>query len=144
MHLPTSQVGLPCPAARLARWHETLAKFDLSVLYVPGKDNTVADCLRRSGYQAGKAWMDISVHGDAQETAEAKRIIDAERLLEEGEVKCFPMMGSRAELAQLQDAKVQAVEAQMKEDDMVPRVGINKRCLLIFFGKITNKRTNER
>ena len=24
------------------------------------------------------------------------------------------------------------------------RVGINKRCLLIFFGKLTNKRTNER
>ena len=33
------------PAARRAQWHETLAKFDLSVVYVPGKDNTVADCL---------------------------------------------------------------------------------------------------
>ena len=33
------------PAARRARWHETFAKFDLSVVYVPGKDNTVADCL---------------------------------------------------------------------------------------------------
>ena len=27
---------------------------------------------------------------------------------------------------------------------MLSRVGINKRCLLIFFGKLTNKRTNER
>ena len=27
---------------------------------------------------------------------------------------------------------------------VLPRVGINKRCLLIFFGKLTNKRTNER
>ena len=35
------------PAARRARWHETFAKFDLSVVYVPGKDNTVADCLSR-------------------------------------------------------------------------------------------------
>ena len=33
------------PAAKRARWHETLAKFDLSVVYVPGKDNTVADYL---------------------------------------------------------------------------------------------------
>ena len=35
------------PAARGARWHETFAKLDLSVVYVPGKDNTVADCLSR-------------------------------------------------------------------------------------------------
>ena len=55
------------PAARRARWHETFAKFDLSVVYVPGKDNTVADCLSRSAYPAGKAWMDISSHGDAEE-----------------------------------------------------------------------------
>ena len=107
------------PAARQARWHETLAKFDLSVVYVPGKDSTVADCLSRRAYPAGKAWMDISMHGDAEETAEAKLIIEAERLLEEGEAKCFVVMGSRAELAQVRDAKVQAVEAQMKEEDMV-------------------------
>ena len=35
------------PAARRARWHETFAKYDLSVVYVPGKVNTVADCLSR-------------------------------------------------------------------------------------------------
>ena len=107
------------PAARRARWHETLAKFDLSVVYVPGKDNTVADCLRRWAYPAGKAWMDISMHGDTEETAEAKRIMEAERLLEEGEANCLVVMGSRAELAQVRDARVQALEAQMKEEDMV-------------------------
>ena len=37
------------PASRRARWHETLAKFDLTVVYIPGKDNTVADCLSRWG-----------------------------------------------------------------------------------------------
>ena len=63
--------------------------------------------------------MQISMHGEAEETAEAKRIIEAERLLEEGEAKCFMVMGSRAELAQGRDAKVQAVEAQMKEEGMV-------------------------
>ena len=106
-------------AARRARWHEKLAKFDLSVVYVPRKDNTVADCLSRWDYSAGKALMDISMHGDAEETAEAKRIIEAERLLEEGEAKCFVVKGSRAELAQVQDAKVQAVEMQTEEKDMV-------------------------
>ena len=33
------------PASRRARWHQTLAKFDLTVVCVPGKANTVADCL---------------------------------------------------------------------------------------------------
>ena len=74
------QVDTPSgPAARMARWHETFAKFDLSVVYVPGKDNTVADCLSQWAYPAGKAWMDISSHGDAEETEEAKRIIEMEK-----------------------------------------------------------------
>ena len=67
---------------------------------------------------AAKAWMHISMHGDAKETASDKRMIEAERLLEEGEAKCFVVMGSSAELAKIRDAKVQAVEAQMKEEDM--------------------------
>ena len=89
------------PAARRARWHETLAKFDSSVVYVPERDDTVADCLSSWAYPAGKAWMDISMHGNAAETAEAKRIIEAERLLEEGEAKCFVVMEFLAELAQV-------------------------------------------
>ena len=78
------------PAARGARWHETFAKFDLSVVYVPGKDNTVADCLSRWAYPAGKAWMDISSHGDAEETEEAKCIIEMEKAMEQegGQVLC--------------------------------------------------------
>ena len=82
------------PAARRARWHEMLAKFDLSVVYDPGKDITVADCLSSYAQPAGKAWMDITMHGNAEETAEAKRIIEAARILEEGEAKCFVVMGS--------------------------------------------------
>ena len=96
-----------------------LAKFDLSVVYVPGEDNSVADCLICWAYPAGKPWMDISMNGDAEETAEATRIIESERLLEGGEAKCFVVMESRAELAQVPDAKVQAVKAQVKEEDMV-------------------------
>ena len=45
---PKEHVDTPSgPAARRAQWHETFAKFDLSVVYVPGKDKTVADCLSR-------------------------------------------------------------------------------------------------
>ena len=67
------------PAARRARWHETFAKFDLSVVYIPGKDNIVTDCLSRWAYPTGKAWMDIFSHGDGEETEEAKRIIEMKR-----------------------------------------------------------------
>ena len=35
------------PAGRRARWHETLSKFDLTVQYLPGKDNIVADAICR-------------------------------------------------------------------------------------------------
>ena len=52
-------------AARRARWHETPARFDLSVVYVPGKDNIEAHCLSCWAYPAGKALMNISMHGDA-------------------------------------------------------------------------------
>ena len=85
------------PAGRRARWHETFAKFDLSVVYVPGKDNTVADCLSRWAYPAGKAWMDISSHGDAKETEEAKRIIEMEKAMEQEGVKCFVVMANRTD-----------------------------------------------
>ena len=97
------------PAARRARWHETFAKFDLSVVYVPGKDNTVADCLSRWAYPAGKAWMDISSHGDAEETEEAKRIIEMEKAMEQEGVKCFVVMANRTDLAKFRGARVEAI-----------------------------------
>ena len=103
------------PAARRARWHETFAKFDLSVVYVSGKDNTVADCLSRWAYPAGKAWMDISSHGDAEETEEAKRIIELEKAMEEGDTKCFVVMASKAELIQRRDARVRVLTEETLE-----------------------------
>ena len=86
------------PASRRARWYETLAKFDLTVVYIPGKDNTVADCLSRWAYPASKGMTDISAHGDEAETAEAKKIIEMERLMEEEGVKCFVVMAADAPL----------------------------------------------
>ena len=64
-----------------------------------GKDNTVADCLSRWAYPAGKAWVDISSHGDAEETEEAKRIIEMEKAMEQEGVKCFVVMANRTDLA---------------------------------------------
>ena len=53
--LHKKHVDTPSEAAsRRAKWHETLAKFDLKLLYVPEKDNTVADCLSRRAYCASK------------------------------------------------------------------------------------------
>ena len=86
------------PASRPARWHETLAKFHLTVVYVPGKNNTVADCLSRWAYPASKGMTDVSAHGDEAEIAEAKRIIEMERLMEEEGVKCFVVMAADAPL----------------------------------------------
>ena len=44
------QVDTPSgPALRRARWHETLAKFNLTVVYIPEKDNTVAGFSQQVG-----------------------------------------------------------------------------------------------
>ena len=117
------------PAARRTRWHETFAKFDLSVVYVPGKDNTVADCLSRWAYPAGKAWMDISSHGDAEETEEAKRIIEMEKAMEQEGVKCFVVMANRTDLAKFRGARVQAIREESLEQWMVAPVELVRSVL---------------
>ena len=117
------------PAARRARWHETFAKFDLSVVYVPGKDNTVADCLSRWAYPAGKAWMDISSHGDAEENEEAKRIIEMEKAMEQEGVKCFVVMANRTDLAKFRGARVQAIREETLQQWMVAPVELVRSVL---------------
>ena len=117
------------PAARRPRWHETFAKLDLSVVYVPGKDNTVADCLSRWAYPAGKAWMDVSSHGDAKETEEAKCIIEMEKAMEQEGVKCFVVMANRADLAKFRGARVQAIREETLEQWMVAPVELVRSVL---------------
>ena len=106
------------PASRRARWHETLAKFDLTVVYVPGKDNTVADCMSRWAYPASKGMTDVSAHGDVDETAEAKKIIDLERLMDETGAKCFVVMAASAPLSQRVERAVRAIAPEV--DDCEP------------------------
>ena len=105
------------PASRQATWHETLAKFYLTVVYVPGKDNTVADCLSRWAYPARKGMTDVSAHGDEAETAEAKRIIEMERLMEEEVVKGFVVMAADAPLGRRMGRAVRVLAPEGAESD---------------------------
>ena len=72
----------------------------------------MADCLSRWAYPAGKAWMDISSHGDAEETEEAKCIIEMEKAMEQEGVKCFVVMANRTDLAKFRGARVQAIREE--------------------------------
>ena len=74
------------PSSQSVRWHKTLAKFDLMLVYVPGKENTAADCLSRCAY-AAKGMTVVSAHGNEAENAKAKKIIDMERMMEGDDMK---------------------------------------------------------
>ena len=66
------------PAGRRGRWHEFLSRFNLQVIYVPGKHNQIADSLSRWAYPASQALADVSFHGSAADAEEMKRIISEE------------------------------------------------------------------
>ena len=56
----------------------------------------MADCSRRPAYPASQGTTDVSAHGDEAETAEAKEIIDMERIMEEEGIKSFVVMPAEA------------------------------------------------
>ena len=86
-------------------------------MYVPGKDNTVPDCPSRWAYPASKGTTDGSAHGDEAETAEAKRIIEMERLMEEEGVKCFVVMAADAPLGTRMGRAVRVLAPDGAESD---------------------------
>ena len=66
-HWVTEQVDTPSgPRGRRARWHETMSQFNLSVEYLQGKDNIVANALSRFAYPASSNREDVSFHGSHQ------------------------------------------------------------------------------
>ena len=77
------------PISRRARWHETPAKLDLTVVCLPRKDITVADCLSSRAYPATKGMTDMFAHADEAETPAGQKIIDMKHIMEEDGVKCF-------------------------------------------------------
>ena len=42
------------------RWHETFLSFTHAIMYVPRKDNKVANAMSHWVYHASQAWSDIS------------------------------------------------------------------------------------
>ena len=49
------------------------------MLYIPGKDNIVADAMSRWAYPASKSFQDVSIHGSAASKVETERKIQLER-----------------------------------------------------------------
>jgi hypothetical protein len=75
----TEQVDTPSgPRGRRARWHETMSQFNLSVEYLPGKDNLVADALSRFAYPATSSREDVSFHGSTAAHEEVTRLLEQE------------------------------------------------------------------
>ena len=60
---------------------------------------------------------DVSAHGNEAETAEAKKIIDLERLMEEEDVKCFVVMAADAPLGRRVSATVRVPAPKGPESD---------------------------
>ena len=73
--------------------------------------------------------MDISSHGDAEETEEAKRIIEMEKAMEQEGVKCFVVMANRTDLAKFRGARVQAIQEETLEQWMVAPVELVRSVL---------------
>ena len=63
------------PVSRRSSWHQFFSRFYLSVGYVPGKNNTVADVLSRFAYPASEAYRDNSNYGSAQDEDEMEGLM---------------------------------------------------------------------
>ena len=118
------------PASRRARFYKTLANFNLAVVYVPGKDKTVAPCLCRWAYASSKGMTDVSAHGDEAETAGAKNIIDMERMMEEEGVKCFVVVAAIAPLGRGVSRAVRVLPPEGAESDkhLFPESSLQDDC----------------
>ena len=80
----------------------------------------MADCLSRWAYPASKGMTDVSTHGDDAETAEAKKIIDMERMMEEEGVKCCVAMIAEAPLRRRVSRAIDALPPEGTESDKHP------------------------
>ena len=105
------------PATRRGRWQETLAMSDLTVVYVPRMDNTVADCLSRWAHPAGKRMTGVSARCDEAEAPDSKKIIDMERMMEEHSVKCFVVIAASASLVKRVNRAVRVLGSEGAESN---------------------------
>ena len=70
------------PTGRQARWHVLLSHFNVTVGYVPGKDNGIPDVMSRWAYPACETAGDISIHGDPEQDHDMEEIIRNEKAIE--------------------------------------------------------------
>ena len=73
--------------------------------------------------------MDISSHGDAEETEEAKRIIEMEKAMEQEGVKSFVVMANSTDVANFRGARVQAIREETLKQWMVAPVELVRSVL---------------
>ena len=67
------------PLGRRSRWHQIFSKFDLSVGYIPGKQNFIPDILSWWAYPDSQAYRDISKHGTQEDKEEMLQMLEDER-----------------------------------------------------------------
>ena len=65
-------------SGRRARWHQKLSRFNLTVEYIKGKDNVVADAMSRFAYPASQSFADVSWHGSEHDVVEMQAILAQE------------------------------------------------------------------
>ena len=66
-------------SGRRARWHQKLSRFNLTICYVPGKDNEVADAMSRYAYPASQGFLDVSWQCSAEDDQAMRDIIKAKK-----------------------------------------------------------------
>ena len=104
--------------------------FDLTVVYLPGKNSSMADCVSKWAYSASKGMTDVPAHGNESATAEAKKIIDMEGMMEEECVKCFVAMAADARLGGRVSRVVQVLAPEGAESNkhLIPESGLQDNC----------------
>ena len=68
-------------SGRRARRHQKLSLFNLTVEYIKGKDNVVADAMSRYAYPASQSFADVSWHGSKLDLADMEAILTQEAKL---------------------------------------------------------------
>ena len=72
------------PRGRRGRRHEILSQFDLTIEYLPGAENTVADAMSRWAYPASSSRQDVSWHGSRESKEEVDEQLAQEYLENRG------------------------------------------------------------
>ena len=75
-------------SGRRAGWHQKLSRFNLTVEYIKGRDNVVADAMSRYAYPASQSFADVSWPGSKLDLAEMEAIL-AQESKEEKEASWF-------------------------------------------------------